>query len=126
MAILGGATINLAAVQGTGFGLDLGDTTAVSPEQPAAFIPGRPGTAGTPGTVGSAPITGGGPAPALAPQAIAPTLAAREVPLPKPMSPVYAVLGLLGVGLVFVGMRQLPDRVLEARATHCLLGETSS
>jgi len=57
---------------------------------------------------------------------ITPALAAKQLPLPKPMSPVYAVLGLLGVGLVVVGMRQLPDRVLEARATHCLLGETPS
>jgi hypothetical protein len=127
MAILGGATVNLAAVQGVGFSLGLDDTGTVTPEQPAAFVPGRPGTPGTPGTAGTSPITDtGAPAPAIAPQPVTPVLASRQVPLPKPMSPVYAVLGLLGVGLVFVGMRQLPDRVLEARATHCLLGETPS
>jgi hypothetical protein len=126
MAILGGATINLAAVQGIGFGLNLGDTTAVTPGQPAAIIPGRPGLPGTPGTVGAPAVAGAAPPPALAPQAITPALAAKQLPLPKPPSPVYAILGLLGVGLVVAGMRQLPDRVLEARATHCLLGETPS
>ena len=126
MAILGGATVNLAAVQGVGFSLNLGDTGGVTPPQSAAFVPGRPGTPGTPGTVGTPAVTGAAPPPAIAPQTIAPALAATRTPLPKPMSPVYAVLGLLGVGLVVVGMRQLPDRVLEARATHCLLGETPS
>jgi hypothetical protein len=122
MAILGGATVNLAAVQGSGFSLNLGDTGSVTPEQPAAaFIPGRPGTPGTPGTP---PVTGSAQPPALAPQTVTPVLAAQQLPLPKAPSPVYAVLGLLGVGLLAVGMRQLPDRVLEARATHCLLGET--
>jgi hypothetical protein len=125
MAILGGATVNLAAVQGGGFGLDLGDPGVITPEQPAVFVPGRPGTPGTPGTAGTPPITGSNPPPALAPQTVEPVLAARQVPLPKAPSPVYAVLGMLGVGLLAVGMRQLPDRVLEARATQCLLGEKS-
>jgi hypothetical protein len=124
MAILGGATVNLAAVQGSGFSLNLGDTTSVTPEQPAAFIPGRPGTPGTAGTPGVAPQTSGAQPPAIAPQTVTPVLAAQQLPLPKAPSPVYAVLGLFGVGLLAVGMRQLPDRVLEARATHCLLGET--
>lgn len=123
MAILGGATVNLAAVQGGGFNLDLGDPLAVSPGAPAPFIPGRPGSPGTPGTVGAPAVTGSAPAPALAPQTLAPVLASKQVPLPKAPSPAYAVIGLLGVGLLAVGMRQLPDRVLEARATHCLLGE---
>jgi hypothetical protein len=123
MAILGGATVNLAAVQGGGFGLDLGDVGTVTPEQPAPFLPGRPGTAGTPGTVGAQPVTGTGPPPAIAPQKLAPVLASNQIPLPKAPSPVYAVLGLLGVGLLAVGMRQLPDRVLEARLTSCVLGE---
>jgi hypothetical protein len=126
MAVLGGATVNLAAVQGGGFGLDLGDTGTFTPDAPAAFVPGRPGTAGTPGlpgTVGTPEVAGSGQPPALAPQTLDPVLAARHVPLPKAPSPAYAILGLLGVGLLAVGMRQLPDRVLEARATHCLLGE---
>ena len=123
-AILGGATVNLAAVQGGGFGLDLGGPATVTPEQPAPFIPGRPGTPGTPGTVGTPAVTGGGAqAPAIAPQPLTPVLAAKQVPLPKAPSPAYAVLGLLGVGLLAVGMRQLPDRVLEARLTTCVLGE---
>jgi hypothetical protein len=123
MAILGGATVNLAAVQGGGFGLDLGDPVTVTPGQPAPFVPGRPGTPGTPGTVGTPAVTGSGPAPAIAPQTLTPVLAAKQVPLPKAPSPAYAVLGVLGVGLLAVGMRQLPDRVLAASATHCLLGE---
>jgi hypothetical protein len=122
MAILGGATVNLAAVQGTGFGLDLGDVGGVPPVAPAPFLPGRPGTPGTAGTVGTPAVSGEQP-PAVAPQTVQPVLAAKQVPLPKAPPPAYAVLGLLGVGLLAVGMRQLPDRVLEARATHCLLGE---
>jgi hypothetical protein len=124
MAILGGATVNLAAVQGGGFGLNLGGTGTLTPEQPAAFIPGRPGTPGTSGMPGTAPVTSGGQPPAIAPQTVNPVLAGQQRPLPEAPSPVYAVLGLLGVGLLAVGMRQLPDRVLEASATQCLLGET--
>lgn len=126
LAVLGGATVNLAAVQGGGFGLNLDNLGGFTPDAPSAFVPGRPGTPGTPGTigtVGSAPATGSGPPPALAPQNLEPVLAARHVPLPKPPSPAYALIGLFGVGLLAVGMRQLPSRVLEARATHCLLGE---
>ena len=124
MAVLGGATVNLAAVQGSGFSLDLGDNPVVTPPQTAPFVPGRPGTPGTPGLPATSPISGGAPAPALAPQTVQPVLAGKQTPLPKAPPPAYAVIGLLGVGLLAVGMRQLPDRVLEARATHCLLGET--
>ena len=46
-------------------------------------------------------------------------------PLPGPPSAAYLVLGLLGAGLLLAGMRQLPDRVLEAKASTCLLGETT-
>jgi hypothetical protein len=123
-AILGGATVQLAAVQGGGgLNLDLGGTPVFTPKTPA-------GTSGTPPLApagGPAPTTGEGvpgAPPAVAPaQAFAPLFAARKNPLPGPPTPAYAVLGVLGVGLLAAGMRQLPDRVLEARGTTCLLGE---
>jgi hypothetical protein len=127
-AILGGATVQLAAVQGgDGLNLDLGGTTPVTGGQPPAV---NGGTAPLSGGSGTAPVgTGGvapGTAPAVAPQqtAIAPALAGNRIPLPSGPSPAYAVLGLFGAGLLAAGMRQLPDRVLEAQASTCLLGET--
>jgi hypothetical protein len=125
-AILGGATVQLAAIQGSGFNLDLGDPTAPITDPPPPFSAGSAGSAGTAGTPGAPPVLGGQApaAPAVAPAQIAPVLAGRKLPLPEAPSPAYAVLGLLGVGLLAVGMRQLPDRVLAARATTCVLGET--
>lgn len=125
-AILGGATVQLAAVQGGGFSFDSGALAPFTPAAPPAL---SGGTAGAPGSVGSAPapqVDGAAPAqaPAVAPAAITPALAAHGLPLPRPPSPGYAVLGLLGVGLLAAGMWRLPDRVLEARAAACVLGET--
>jgi hypothetical protein len=126
-AILGGATVQLAAVQGGGgFNLDAGLT--------APFTPGGPALSGGAPPLGGnvAPATGPqvggavpGAAPAVAPpQAISPALAGDRLPLPGAPSPGFAILGLAGVGLLAAGMRQLPDRVLEARASTCLLGES--
>jgi hypothetical protein len=124
-AILGGATVQLAAVQGGGFNFDTGAT--------APFTPGAPAVSGgTPQLGGAvAPATGpqvGGVVPGAnpavaAPQAISPSLSGNQLPLPGAPSPAFAILGLAGVGLLAAGMRQLPDRVLEARANACLLGE---
>jgi hypothetical protein len=125
-AILGGATVQLAAVQGGGgFNLDSGAT--------APFTPGAPAVSGGAPQLGGAvaPATGpqvGGAVPAAnpavaAPQSLSPALTGNRLPLPGAPSPAFAVLGLAGVGLLAAGMRQLPDRVLEARANACLLGE---
>ncbi|MCU1590118.1 MAG: hypothetical protein JWP11_1374 [Frankiales bacterium] len=123
-AILGGAVVQLAAVQGGGLNLNLGDVPAFTPPQPAAFTPGTAGTAGSPGTAPVPAVQVPGAAPAVAPPAaVAPALAAQRTPLPSAPSPVAAILGLLGVGLLAAGMKQLPDRVLEARSNACLLGE---
>lgn len=124
-AILGGATVQLAAVKGGGSSF-LDSLTSPLPPPASAPLSGgiAPISAGAPEA--PQPVTAGGPAaaPAVAPQsAIQPVLRSRSLPLPSPTSPAYAVLGLLGVGLMAAGMRQLPDRVLEARATQCLLGE---
>lgn len=123
-AIFGGATVQLAAVKGGGFNLDLGGTTAPLVDPPP-FTAGTPGTPGSPGTPGIPATPGEQPpaAPVVAPGQIAPVLAGRKVPLPAAPSPAYAVMGLVGVGLLAAGMRQLPDRVLTARATTCVLGE---
>jgi hypothetical protein len=127
-AILGGATVQLAAVQGGGgLNLDLGGTSPFTPAQPPGLSGGTAPLAGGSGTApagtdGVAP----GAAPAVAPQdtAISPALAGDRIPLPSGPSPAYAVIGLFGAALLAAGMRQLPDRVLEAQATTCLLGET--
>jgi hypothetical protein len=125
-AILGGASLQLAAVQGGGFQLNLGGAAPFTPAQPPALSGGAPSPlSGSAGAV-PAPQVGGavpGSAPAVAAPDIAPMLAARKSPLPSGPSPAYAVLGLLGVGLLAAGMRQLPDRLLEAHGSSCLIGE---
>jgi hypothetical protein len=123
-AILGGATVQLAAVQGGGgFNLDGGLTAPFTPGAPALSGGAPPlGGAVAPGPQVGAVVPGAAPAVA-APQAISPALAGNRLPLPGAPSPAFAVLGLAGVGLLAAGMRQLPDRVLEARANACLLGE---
>jgi hypothetical protein len=121
-AILGGATVELAASSGDGFSLDSGSVPAFTPpEAPAA--PGVAPQGGAIAPAASQPGSDSVAAPAVAPQGVAPVLSAGQLPLPGSPSPVGAVLGLLGVGLLAAGMRQLPDRVLEARANTCLLGE---
>ncbi|MEO6204999.1 MAG: hypothetical protein ABIO67_06415 [Mycobacteriales bacterium] len=125
-AILGGASLQLAAVRGGGFQPDLGDATSLTPAQPPAVSSGvTPPLAGSgfepPPQAGSVPPPD---APTVAAPAVVPVLAARRSPLPGAPSPAYAVLGLAGVGLLAAGMRQLPDRLLEARDNDCLLGET--
>ncbi len=126
-AILGGATVQLAAVQGGGFSLNLGGSAPFTPAQPPAFTSGTAPVPGSVGSVPSGPVPDGvavAPAPGVAPAEVAPVLAGRRIPLPGGPSPAYAILGLFGVGLLAAGMRQLPDRVLEARGSACLLGET--
>jgi hypothetical protein len=124
-AILGGATVQLAAVQGGGFGLDLGGLPPFTPQTSTVATGGTPQL----GAVAPAPAPGpavaapGNAPPVAGTGTVTPALAASGTPLPGAPSPAYAILGLLGVGLLAVGMRQLPDRVLEARATACLLGE---
>jgi hypothetical protein len=129
LVVLGGASVALAAVPEVGgldLDLDLGGGAPVSsgtstgsgtadapvassitgaPPLDVAPAPAAPAVAGDAGTVGTA-------------------LAAEGVKLPGPPSPAYLVLGLFGAGLLLAGMRQLPDRVLEAKASTCLLGET--
>lgn len=130
-AIFGGATVAVAAVQGGGF--NLGDFGAAPPFVPAPVAPvtGGGDFVAAPAVGGAAPpsVPDNSPpltAPVAAPaqEPVAPLLTAAGVPLPGPASPAYLVIGLLGVGLILAGMRQLPDRVLEARAAKCLLGET--
>ena len=126
--IFGGAAVALAAVTGDALNFNLDLDTA--PVDSGGFTPAAPtGSAGAPVTGGLSapgPVTGGGAAPAVAApeQALTPTLAGQGVPLPGPPSPAYLVLGLFGATLLLAGMRQLPDRVLEARVSSCLLGET--
>jgi len=128
-AIFGGASVSLAAAQGGGFDFatDLGG--GIEPFVPApgapsggGFVPApAPGVATLPEqAVDSVP-----PVTSPADQPVAPLLSAAGVPLPGPGSPAYLVAGLFGAGLLFAGLRQLPDRVLEATASNCLLGEPS-
>ena len=127
VVVVGGASVALAAVPAVdySFGTDLGAAPVTgggagaaagpvlapasgggaAPAAPGA-LPAAPDVAGTPATTGGA------------------TLAGQGVPLPGAPSPAYLVLGLFGAGLLLAGMRQLPDRVLEAKAATCLLGET--
>jgi len=129
-AIFGGASVALAAVQGGGFDFATDIVGAAEPFVPAG--PGAPSGGGfvpapAPGvaTVPEQPVDSVPPVISPANQPVAPLLSAAGVPLPGPSSPAYLVVGLFGAGLLFAGLRQLPDRVLEATASNCLLGETS-
>ena len=135
LVVFGGASVALAAApEGAGLDFDV-DGGAVAPFTPAGPTTGGTSTGGgqvlapvSGGTSGDSPVLGGAPAPA-APQVAsgggaAPVLAGSRVPLPGPASPAYLIVGLFGAALFLAGMRQLPDRVLEARASACLLGET--
>lgn len=133
--IFGGATVSLVAAP-EGAGLDFSfDTGTTTPFEPA----GGTTTGSTPGGTVLAPVSEGGTAgtdpseggpvptsPEVAGDdgSLQASLAGGQVPLPGPASPAYLVVGLFGAGLVLAGMRQLPDRLLEARASTCVLGET--
>ena len=126
--IFGGAAVALAAVTGDALDFDLDlDTGTID----TGFAPSAPtGSVSAPvsgGLAAPGPITAGGATPDVAApqeQVLTPALAGQGVPLPGPPSPAYLVIGLFGATLLLAGMRQLPDRVLEARASTCLLGET--
>jgi hypothetical protein len=124
-AILGGATVQLAAVQGAAFSFDLGGDglAPFTSDPPPAAAAGNAPAAGTPGIAGAPVVDAPAAAPAVAGPDGTAVLAGRGVPLPGAPSPAYAVLGLFGAAMFVAGMRQLPDRVLEARSSTCLLGE---
>jgi hypothetical protein len=128
LVVLGGASVALTAVpEGGGLNLDLdlgggapiatGTTSGGTATAPVASgITGAPPLDVAPAP--AAPAVAGDPAP------VDTALAAEGAKLPGPPSPAYLVLGLFGAGLLLAGMRQLPDRVLEAKVSTCLLGET--
>ena len=127
--VLGGASVSLAALPQGSF--DFGGASGSAPaaagtgaSSGGAVLAPASGDTG----LATAPLTGvpaAGPDVAGQPQsAVTPALAGQGLQLPGPPSPAYAVIGLLGVGLLLAGMRQLPDRVLEAKARTCPLGET--
>jgi hypothetical protein len=127
LVVFGGASVALAAVPEVGgldLDLDLGSDTPISSGTTSGGTAQPPIASGITG----APPLDVAPAPAApavaGPDAVSTTLAAEGAKLPGPPSPAYLVLGLFGAGLLLAGMRQLPDRVLEARASTCLLGET--
>jgi hypothetical protein len=91
------------------------------PGSPGTFVPGSPGIAGgtttpnlTPGGAPDLPVTAGGEAPILA---------SRKISLPDGLSPAFAIFGVLGSLFFMLGLRRLPDRVLEATASLCPLEE---
>ena len=128
LVVLGGASVALAAVPEAG-GLDL--DVDLGAGAPIATGTTSGGTADAPvasGITGAPPLDAA-PAPAAPavagdPEPVDTALAAERTKLPGPPSPAYLVLGLFGAGLLLAGMRQLPDRVLAAKAATCLLGET--
>ena len=136
--IFGGATVSLVAAP-EGAGLDFSfDTGTTTPFEPAGGTTTTGGTTGggtvlapvsEGGTAGSQPLSDGAAptAPEVAgggDSSLQTALAGGRVPLPGPASPAYLIVGLFGAGLMLAGMRQLPDRLLEARASTCVLGET--
>jgi hypothetical protein len=130
LVVLGGASVSLAAVPSGDFDFatDLGGTLATGGDTGTSAGPVLAPASG--GGSAAAPVEGGA-LPAAPDVAAAPAsggggtaLASQGIPLPGAPSPAYLVLGLFGAGLLLAGMRQLPDRVLEAKAASCLLGET--
>jgi hypothetical protein len=128
LVVLGGASVALAAVPEVGgldLDIDLGAGAPISSGTSGGGVADAPVASGITG----APPLDAAPAPAAPavagePGPVDTALAAEGVKLPGPPSPAYLVLGLFGAGLLLAGMRQLPDRVLAAKATSCLLGET--
>ena len=128
LTVLGGASVSLAAVPAGDYSFGSDFAAAPATSGGSGSVAG-PALAPASGGSGAAPVGGAslpaGPDVAAAPQSAGgATLAGSGIPLPSAPSPAYLVLGLLGAGLLLAGMRQLPDRVLEAKATTCLLGET--
>lgn len=128
--VLGGATVAVSAVPGT-------PTTPTGSASP----PGRDAVPGDDvGLTGSGPFVRGpggvgGAPPGLGPVPTAldpPQVAVGELPgtiavasvLPEVLSPAWAVLALLGAGLLAAGFRRLPDRLLEAAPVACPLEES--
>lgn len=104
--------------------------TGGTTDQPAVQQPVAPVVSGITGIVDSAPppTVGGAPTvdPVTAPDTgvvEAPVLASRKVSLPDGLSPAYAILGTLGSMFLMLGLRRLPDRLLEATPSLCLLEE---
>lgn len=126
---LGGASVSVDSAPG------LADfvppaTGGGTPEQPAVQQPVTAPVSGITGIVGSAPPPTVGGAPTVDPVTApatgvveAPVLASRKVSLPDGLSPAYAILGTLGSVFLMLGLRRLPDRLLEATPALCLLEE---
>lgn len=127
---LGGASVSVDSAPALTDFVPPGTTT--TPDPPSVAPPvNQPvsGITGITGSVGSAPPpTVGGidaPTPVTPPVDVgsAPVLASRKVSLPDGLSPALAILGTLGSLFLMLGLRRLPDRVLEATPALCLLEE---
>lgn len=127
---LGGAYVSVDSAKAFGYVPPPFTPTGTTPGGTGTFVPGNPGVLlpGTPGTPGGsviAPITPGS-APVTTPGTgvgQAPILASRKISLPDGLSPALAILGTLGSLFLMLGLRRLPDRVLEATPSLCLLEE---
>ena len=127
---LGGANVSVNSAKAFGYTPPpFNPGGAVGPANPGTFVPGSPGVSLpgspglnggtttpnlTPGTSPVTPVTGGSEAPILA---------SRKISLPDGLSPVFAIFGVLGSLFFMLGLRRLPDRVLEATASLCPLEE---
>jgi hypothetical protein len=68
----------------------------------------------TPNSVSAPPLVGG--------PAALPVVARRSPALPGGLPPIVVILVVFGSGLIALGLRRLPDRVLETPSTVCTLG----
>ena len=132
-AIFGGANVALRAVPDSGGNnVDVGtETEAAAPVNGSvgtvtgARLPSLFGDSRLAAPSAAVTVAPGVPGSAAAQQpGLLPSLASQRLPLPGPPSPAYAVVGLLGVSLLFAGLRQVPDRVLDTKGSTCLTEES--
>ena len=119
----GGASVGLASAPG--FGTAAAGEILPSPLPPAssngdlgAASPSEVGRLDPPASVGTPA------APALTPLEAAPAVArpAPRMVLPSGLAPALPIAVVLGSVLIGLGLRRLPDHVLEQQATRCTLG----
>lgn len=119
---IGGATINAQARPGFPPPPPIKQPPPVK-TNPPPVQPGTPGTPGTPGVPGTSGVPTG-PTTAVPPtSSLAPVLAGNPVSLPGGLKPWWLVVGLIGAGLFALGMKRLPDQVLQTAGTTCSLEE---
>lgn len=126
----GGAYVSVNSANASGYTPPPFTPSGGTPGGTGTFVPGSPGVT----LPGSSAIPGGTTTPSILPGTSpvtapgtgvvqAPVLASRKISLPDGLSPAFAILGTLGSLFLMLGLRRLPDRLLEAAAPLCLLEE---